>query len=89
MVPEGKKALIRFLDVRLEGDDSITLEEGWGDGSGIGDIKSTSQRLHSYSASPGRPILVTFHSTSRPQRLQSKGFRGIFTARSGNKTHSS
>lgn len=82
VVPETKRARIRFLDVGLEGDDSITLVEGWGptEGSRIGDIKSTSRRPHSYSASLGSPMLVTFHSTSRPQRLQSKGFRGIFTA---------
>ena len=86
MVPPKKTARIRFLDVGLEGADSIKVVDGWSIevGSRIREIVKKSDPSD-YSkdnrGSPGVPLFVKFSSSfsgnfSRPK---SKGFRGIFT----------
>ena len=75
VVPPTKTAHIRFLDVGLEGDDSIKVEDGWS--SEVYEIVKKSDN-RGYT---GNPLFVKFSSSLSANflRPKSKGFRGIFT----------
>lgn len=84
VVPPTKTAHIQFLDVGLEGDDSIKFVLVNGLGNEEHEIvkkSDPSDYLKDYRGSPGLPLFVNFSSSfsSNFSRRKSKGFRAVFT----------
>lgn len=79
VVPEKETLNIAFLEVSLEGDDSISIHNGWDGGSSLGVISKTQPLEAKGYSSQANVVSVEFESkTPSPPRKRSKGFRGIF-----------
>jgi len=79
VVQQGRKLQIDILQANLEGDDTIDIHNGWGSGSAMGSIKTTSRPDPGGYLSQGNAITLEFESkSSGPSRRRSQGFSGTF-----------
>lgn len=79
VAPQNKKLQIYILEANLEGGDTIHIHNGWGSGSVMGTIESTSKLEAEGYSSQGNAVTLEFESKSSvPSRRRSQGFRGTF-----------
>ena len=80
VVPEEKTLHISFLEVNLEGNDSIVIRNGWElSGSSTGIITNKNPPKAGGYSSQTNVVSLEFESKSPNfSRKRSKGFRGIF-----------
>ena len=80
VVPRNKKLQINFLEVYLEGDDTIDIRNGWDNSSSVGTIKSTKPPETGGYSSQSNVITLEFESKAPDpsRKSRSRGFRGTF-----------
>ena len=80
--PEKKEVHIEFLEVDIENGDVISIHTTWKSDAPTWRIDKTPPKVKSYGGA--RFLLMEFQSRKPDSsRKKSKGFRGVFTVKSG------